>query len=418
MYVSLRRYTIWFPLGILIPVFLLVISRNIYILPDQKDQVQLLLFTAVFIASFLPFLFLFRRKRPDNPGSMPYVSVIIPVKNEEKNIYNVLVKIWESGYTDEKLEIIIINDGSEDSTLVEIRKFINNYRSIILINNKKSIGKRESLIKGIRVSKGEVIVFLDSDTFIKKNSLRKLVGGLKGKTVACCGETLVHNKYQNLLTRLQHYDFFISFNYFKSFENNFGYVTACPGCFSAYRRDILLEILPQWKPLNIFGSKLDYGEDRVLTYLLLKNYSVAYCREAQAETIVPETLKSFFFQRMRWAKSWLVVSLLMAGRLTWKNPLVAYVYYAMFIGSYIAWISLLGSFTNFAGVVSLNLNVIGFLLCWSLHLSICFWMREYKMALYSLPFMLFFLLCIIWIIPLAVMTIEDNHWGSRSMKFN
>lgn len=81
------------------------------------------------------------------------VSAIIPVYNESRHI----VKLIEQLY-DHVDEIIIINDGSKDNT----SRLLKNH-SIVLIENKLNLGKGISCIKGARIAKGDILLFIDGD---------------------------------------------------------------------------------------------------------------------------------------------------------------------------------------------------------------------------------------------------------------
>lgn len=97
------------------------------------------------------------------------VSAIVPAYNEENYIYNNLKTLTESHYID---EVICINDGSTDNTLKQIKKI----KSVKLINLKKNYGKAYAISKGIKKSKGDVIVFFDADlSGLNDNHIKKLV---------------------------------------------------------------------------------------------------------------------------------------------------------------------------------------------------------------------------------------------------
>lgn len=95
------------------------------------------------------------------------ISIIIPVYNVEKYINKCLDSILNQTLTD--IEIIIINDGSNDKSL-EICKQYSEKDSRIILIDKKNEGVSVARNKGIEVSKGEYILFVDSDDWIDENS--------------------------------------------------------------------------------------------------------------------------------------------------------------------------------------------------------------------------------------------------------
>ena len=92
----------------------------------------------------------------------PSVSILVPAYNEEGNLEDSVEHLIELEYPKEKLEIIIINDGSKDNTAKIAEKLSKKYKQIILLNKKNS-GKADSLNQAIKIAKGELIAVVDAD---------------------------------------------------------------------------------------------------------------------------------------------------------------------------------------------------------------------------------------------------------------
>lgn len=99
------------------------------------------------------------------------VSVIIPAYNVEKYINRCLESIISQTLKD--IEIIVVNDGSTDSTLKKIAIFIEKDERINLIN-KDNQGVSSARNDGIKMAKGEYIFYIDGDDFIEENTLEEL----------------------------------------------------------------------------------------------------------------------------------------------------------------------------------------------------------------------------------------------------
>ena len=97
------------------------------------------------------------------------VSVIIPVHNTEKYIEECLDSVINQ--TLDEIEIICINDNSNDNSLDILEKYAEKDSRIIIINNEENIGGGLSRNKGLKVAKGEYISFVDSDDWIEKTML-------------------------------------------------------------------------------------------------------------------------------------------------------------------------------------------------------------------------------------------------------
>jgi hyaluronan synthase len=171
--------------------------------------------------------------------------------------------------------------------------------------------------------------FIDSDSFVEKNTAREIVKYfIDGKVGAVAGHTFVANAEKNLLTKMQSVRYFIAFKAYKSAEALFGTVTCCSGCCSAYRRSYILPFINEWRNQRFLGVKCTYGDDRSLTnYLLRRGYKTVFSPTATAHTFVPETVSQYLRQQLRWKKSWFRENL-MAGLFIWKrNPLMSLSFY-------------------------------------------------------------------------------------------
>ncbi len=121
-------------------------------------------------------LFILRKKKiPKIPDDkLPFISVLIPARNEELNIKNVLASILEQDYP--IYEVIVLNDNSEDKTGEIIDTLKKTYPKLKSIEGKPLekgwTGKCYACSQLYEISKGEWILFTDADTTHNKNSLR------------------------------------------------------------------------------------------------------------------------------------------------------------------------------------------------------------------------------------------------------
>ena len=106
----------------------------------------------------------------------PLVSVIVPAYNEEKSIGNTLNSILNLNYPKDKLEILVINDGSTDNTKGIVERIIKNHPSFnIQLVNKENGGKGTALNLGLEKAKGEFFVCLDADSEPEPDCLIKML---------------------------------------------------------------------------------------------------------------------------------------------------------------------------------------------------------------------------------------------------
>lgn len=101
----------------------------------------------------------------------PLISVIIPVYNIENYVEKCILSVLAQTY--ENIEIIIVNDGSTDSSPVICQKYADSDSRIVLIN-KENGGLSDARNKGLEVAKGEYLTFIDGDDFVSKDFINTL----------------------------------------------------------------------------------------------------------------------------------------------------------------------------------------------------------------------------------------------------
>src|SRR5690349_11763510 len=181
-------------------------------------------------------------------GESSLVSVIIPIYNQKNMIRYVIDSILNSTYRN--IEIIAINDGSNDGTKELLDEFKNDgYKhSNLKIIHKQNGGKRKAVAKGFFESKGKYLVLIDSDSIIDKNAIEQIVNTFSTNPDlgALTGHAKILNADKNFLTKCQDAWYDYEFNIYKTCESYFGSVTCCCGCLAAYKRETIEEFVSLW----------------------------------------------------------------------------------------------------------------------------------------------------------------------------
>src|SRR5438874_15082 len=92
------------------------------------------------------------------------LSIIIPVFNEEKSVTQVVKKMDQVDIPNITKEIIVVNDGSTDSTGLELKSIERKIKNITIITHKVNQGKGGAVITGIKKSTGDYIIIQDADS--------------------------------------------------------------------------------------------------------------------------------------------------------------------------------------------------------------------------------------------------------------
>ncbi len=279
---------------------------------------------------------------------LPTVSLVMPAFNEGKVVYQTAAAAAASTYPRALLDIVIVNDGSTDNTREELDRAERDF-GIRAIHLDRISGKRRAVVAGFKESKGEIVAIVDSDTFLAADALYNGVQNFSSSNVgAVCGHGKVYNKTENTITKMQDAWYDGMFTVFKGAESVFGMVTCCAGLMSFYRRKSITGMMDSWASETFLGIPVKAGEDRALTNIVLRPrvlYSadaddriltnvvarrgedVVYASNAVAYTIVPNTLRKFFRQQVRWKRGWFRGNLQALTFMWKKHPLGSLLYY-------------------------------------------------------------------------------------------
>lgn len=128
----------------------------------------------------------------------PFISIIVPCRNEEGYIANVIRDIYSQTYPSELMEVFIIDGESEDATAEIVRSLTTEYPSLTLLSNPKKIVPT-ALNIGIKAAKGEVIVRLDAHCEYPENYLTYLVENLFAMKADNVGVAMIAHPRNNSL---------------------------------------------------------------------------------------------------------------------------------------------------------------------------------------------------------------------------
>lgn len=355
----------------------------------------------------------------------PGVTIVIPCFNEEKWIKRTIISCVNQDYPIDKLEVIVVDDCSNDRSVEKIKEVIEELKKgkkfeldkrLSYYVQEKNAGKREALCTGVLNAKHDLIVFVDSDSFLDPFAIINLVQPFKDpKMGGVAGRTDVANTYTNALTKMQSVRYYIAFRIMKAAEGYFDTVTCLSGPLSCYRKEIIMDNMELWRNQKFLGQPATFGDDRAMTNFVLSKHRTGYQDTAFCSTIVPNKYKVFLKQQMRWKRSWIRESII-SGKFMWKKePFAAVLFYIGLLVPILAPI-----------VVGYNLIyiplfqrtfpttfVVG-LLMMSLMMSFAqLLLRKSTTWIFGMLFCIFYESVLLWQMPIAWVTFWKSTWGTR-----
>jgi glycosyltransferase involved in cell wall biosynthesis len=118
--------------------------------------------------------------------SYPYVSIVMPIRNEERYIERCLDSILDNDYPNDRYEILVIDGMSTDRTREIIKAYSERYSYVKLLDNPKKIRVTANNV-GIRAAKGKIIVSMDAHTLYARDYIRQCVNRLQATGAANVG---------------------------------------------------------------------------------------------------------------------------------------------------------------------------------------------------------------------------------------
>jgi poly-beta-1,6-N-acetyl-D-glucosamine synthase len=243
---------------------------------------------------------------PGDEAQLPQISVIVPVRNEEKNIRDLLSDLSRQNYPAHKFEVLIIDDGSEDKTTEIVANFAQNSSiavSLLSLNNENySSPKKAAISFAIKKANGDIVISTDGDCRVGEDWLRYMVIPFESdKTHMVSGPVAFHcngglfNEWQILE--------FASLIGVGAASIAAGKPNMCNGANLAYRKSAF-EAVGGFEG----NEKLASGDDEFLMHKISRAFSdsVSFAKHEKAVVFThPHSgLKSFFYQRKRWASKW------------------------------------------------------------------------------------------------------------------
>ena len=432
-YAAARRQGYMFTLAI----FFLAVITLIIVLMRAESVIYFkfnrwLYLYSIIAATFLltRYLFaMFYRPVPIDPDYTPGVTIIIPCFDEEEWIQRTIHSCINQDYPVDKLEVIVVDDCSNDRSAERVQEMIAELKAadtndsayrvserIRFLQQPQNLGKRDAMARGAKEAKHELLVFVDSDSFLDPFAIRNIAQPFKDEEMGgVSGRTDVANTYTNALTKMQAVRYSIAFRVMKAAEGYFDAATCLSGPLSCYRKDLVLKYMDAWLNQRFLGQKATFGDDRSMTNFILRHNRTTYQDTAVCMTIVPRSYNVFLRQQMRWKRSWLRESLI-ASRYMWKKePFMSLGFYMGVLVPIAAPIIVLYNFfyVPIMHRVFPTSFLIGMMMMALLMSMAQLLIRRSTTWVYALWFCIYYEAVLLWQMPVAWVTFWKTTWGTR-----
>lgn len=368
----------------------------------------------------------YKTKESVNDADLLKTTVIVPAYNEGELVYRTLKSLVQSDFPEEKLQILAIDDGSKDDTwqwMLKAKSELGN--RIDIFQQPENRGKRHALYRGFKIATGEVFITVDSDSVVQKDTLRNMVSPFV-KNLSCgavAGNVRVLNSKKALIPRMLEVSFAFSFEFIRSAQSVLGSVFCTPGALSAYRKEAVMNCLPEWINQTFLGQASTIGEDRAMTNMILKQgYKVFFQRNAYVFTNTPEEFKNLHKMFTRWERSNVRETIAMSkfaftnfrqGPKSGIRILLLYYWSRLLLAIPLLLLMLLSM--AIYPLLFLNGALVGILAFSSVQALFYARNRSISDSFWAYPYSIFYAFTLFWITPYAILTAGRGGWLTREL---
>ncbi len=258
------------------------------------------LFIALYFEVFLLLSFLERKPNKKTyllPKHYPSVTMLVPCFNESTTLAQTVESLLAMDYPKDKLEIMIIDDGSVDNTR-SIGEALAAAHAQVSFFHKENGGKYTALNFGIERAKTELVGCLDADSFVAQDAMLEVAKRLEtDPSIMALTPSMQVYRPRKIIERMQAVEYTFGIFYKKMFDN-LAALNVLPGPFSIYKREV-------FEKIGMFRHAYNTEDMEIAFRMHANGLKIANAHTAYVYTTVPNTVRKLVKQRTRWSQGFL-----------------------------------------------------------------------------------------------------------------
>lgn len=276
-------------------------------------------------------ILLLRRAEKEESGDLnfiPTITLMVPIYNSEDTLYRCLKSVYCSTYPNEKIEIILVDNGSKDTSFEVFQEAQMEFSDLPMWWISSKQGKSKALNKAIFNSEGKYIMNIDSDGVLEENALMNAVKKFEANAKIDCmtGVIMIEPKlidetknfFLRQFRKMEFMEYGQAFLAGRNFESQFNSIYTLSGAFSMFRKSVLMK--------TYLYNTNTICEDTHLTFQIknVLHKRVYLCDDAIFMVDPIENVNKFYTQRQRWQIGELEVTHMFMKQ-NMRNPLLGFV---------------------------------------------------------------------------------------------
>lgn len=235
-----------------------------------------------------------KRKVSSCVGKLPFVSVIVPVKDEERVIGRLLNALVDLDYPKDRREFIVVESGSCDGSREICEEFSKSHSDVMCVSGGNGDGKPSALMDAYRHVRGELVGVFDADSVPEPDVLLRVAQHFEDKKISALqGRVCAINAGENMLTGFVAQEEALRYEGLMRGKEELGLFVPLNGSCYFVRKDVL-DSVGGWD-VKALSEDMDLA-----ARLVDEGYKIRYASDVKSWQEYPANVGDFFRQRIRW----------------------------------------------------------------------------------------------------------------------